>query len=385
MKCKRLVSALCALTMAFGMAGVPAAGEVFDLDTPISASVDNETFTEGDYTYTIRSDETVTINKYSGTDSVVEIPSTIADLQVTMIGMNAFRENEYIREVIIPDTVEMIDANCFMDCENLYKVVIPDSISTIPFGCFRNDISLKEVNIPYSVTNLGGCTFYGCESLKKIELPPTLSMMGEYDFAGCINLTSISIPGTTKHIGLCAFQDCTSLCNVELNEGIIEIGTCAFNNCKSLLRIDVPKSATIVGAIKSFGYANNKKIKGFVLGCYEDSAAMKYAVDNGIDYVILKEKSASVYPEITKVEYDKTYHQFRIKWNPVEGAENYGIAVYLAGKWRIQTQTIPATTTTFTSPKLKSGQTYKMLVCAKVNGKWDTSNANSRAFTVTVK
>ena len=92
-----------------------------------------------------------------------------------------------------------------------------------------------------------------------------------------------------------------------------------------------------------------------------------------------------VYPKITDIEYNVQYHQFKLNWSAVPGAQNYGVAVYLAGKWKIQTQTIPATTTSFTSPKLKAGQTYKMIVCAKVNGKWDLSALNSRAFEVTVK
>ena len=66
-------------------------------------------------------------------------------------------------------------------------------------------------------------------------------------------------------------------------------------------------------------------------------------------------------------------------------AEKYGVVVYLAGKWKVFTQDIPANTTSFTSPKLKAGQTYKMAVCAKINGVWDTNKIESRAFEVTVK
>ena len=93
----------------------------------------------------------------------------------------------------------------------------------------------------------------------------------------------------------------------------------------------------------------------------------------------------NTYPVLTSIEYSKTYHQFRLNWTPVDGATKYGVAVYLAGKWKVVDQDIPADTTTFTSPKLKAGQTYKVVICAKVNGSWDTSKINSRAFTVTVK
>jgi hypothetical protein len=92
-----------------------------------------------------------------------------------------------------------------------------------------------------------------------------------------------------------------------------------------------------------------------------------------------------VYPTLTSIQYSELYHQFRLNWSEAPNAECYGVAIYLAGKWRIVDQDIPANTTSYTSPKLKPGKTYKMMIGAKVNGKWDLTNVNSRAFTVTVK
>lgn len=88
------------------------------------------------------------------------------------------------------------------------------------------------------------------------------------------------------------------------------------------------------------------------------------------------------YPTVTNIVYNKEYHQFKMKWDAVEGATQYGVAVKVAGKWKVYSYTED---TVFTSPKLKEGSKVEMVVCAKVGGKWDTSNLNSRAFTVTVK
>ncbi len=89
-------------------------------------------------------------------------------------------------------------------------------------------------------------------------------------------------------------------------------------------------------------------------------------------------------PVVSKVEFSEKYHQIRITWSPVEGASNYGIAVYLAGKWRVQAQNI--TGTVYTSPKnLTPFMTYKVAIAAKINGKWDTENAIKNAVTVTIK
>ena len=95
---------------------------------------------------------------------------------------------------------------------------------------------------------------------------------------------------------------------------------------------------------------------------------------------------AVLYPTVSSVDYSEQYHQIRFNWTPVEGAENYGIAVYLAGKWRIQTQSISANTTSYTTPKnLTPGKSYKVAIAAKVNGTWAVAEAIKNAVTVTVK
>ncbi len=90
------------------------------------------------------------------------------------------------------------------------------------------------------------------------------------------------------------------------------------------------------------------------------------------------------YPKVTKIDYSESTHQFRITWSAVKGATKYGIAVYQGGKWKVQKQ-VESNVTSFTSPKLKAGQTYKLVVCAKVNGDWDKSSLSKRAVTVTIK
>jgi hypothetical protein len=91
----------------------------------------------------------------------------------------------------------------------------------------------------------------------------------------------------------------------------------------------------------------------------------------------------STYPKNIKVEYSEKYRQVRFTWDKVEGADKYAIAVYLAGKWKVQAQNI--TGTVYTSPKnLTPGMTYKVAIAAKVNGTWDTKNAIKNAVTCTI-
>ena len=84
------------------------------------------------------------------------------------------------------------------------------------------------------------------------------------------------------------------------------------------------------------------------------------------------------------MEYNSQYKQMRFTWDAVNGADSYGVAVYLAGKWRVQEENI--TDTEYTTPKnLTLGKTYKVAIAARVNGKLDTANAIKNAVTFTVK
>ena len=96
--------------------------------------------------------------------------------------------------------------------------------------------------------------------------------------------------------------------------------------------------------------------------------------------ITTNEAKISKYPIVTS---EVSGNQFRLKWSPVDGAEKYGIAVFLSGKWKVQDY-MPGNSSTYTSKKIPSG-TYKAVLCAKVNGEWDLSNINSRAFEIEIK
>lgn len=111
----------------------------------------------------------------------------------------------------------------------------------------------------------------------------------------------------------------------------------------------------------------------------------------GSDYAVIENNGKNTYklfgtvkltyPTNIKVEYNQIYHQVRLTWDKVEDAKEYGIAIYQAGKWRIQKQGI--TTTSYTTPRdLTPGKSYKVMIAAKVDGEWDTANAIKHAVTI---
>ena len=66
--------------------------------------------------------KTVTITKYTGTESTVILPNTINSWPVTKIGEAAFQDNTTITSVTIPASVTEIGSNAFAGCTNLTSV-----------------------------------------------------------------------------------------------------------------------------------------------------------------------------------------------------------------------------------------------------------------------
>lgn len=71
---------------------------------------------------------------------------------------------------------------------------------------------------------------------------------------------------------------------------------------------------------------------------------------------------------------------FKLDWTAVEGADKYCVAYYTAGKWKILAQ---GNVLTYSRTGVPAG-TYKVVVGARINGNWDTSNINKRAITLTI-
>jgi len=131
------------------------------------------------------------------------------------------------------------------------------------------------------------------------------------------------------------------------------------------------------------GWVNSKDIATVVSGNGE-YAVIENTGKNTYKRLPIVEETKLTYPTNIKVEYIKKYHQVRFTWDKVESADKYSIAVFLAGKWRVQTQNI--TDTTYATPKyLTPGKTYKVAIASRVDGKWDTANAVKNAVTVTIK
>jgi len=188
---------------------------------------------QAQFTYTTNNG-TITITGYTGTNSVLTIPSTIDDLPVTDIGTNAFTGNVYIISVTIPNSVTNIGDYAFYDCTSLTNVVLDSNLISIGAyafsGPFRESslgppvslgCRLTSITVPATVTNIGDYAFYDCTSLTNVVLDNNLISIGAYAFSGpflyssvgqpvslVCPLTSITVPANVTNIGEGAFSEC---------------------------------------------------------------------------------------------------------------------------------------------------------------------------------
>ncbi len=128
------------------------------------------------------------------------IPSEIDGIKVKSIAASAFRNNNDIVCVTIPDTVETIGSYAFSKCRSMEKVTLHSGLKRIEKNAFEYCSMLKSIALPDGVTYIGNRCFESCNSLADVTLSSTLVEMGNYPFANCRSLSSLAIPPSVSVI-----------------------------------------------------------------------------------------------------------------------------------------------------------------------------------------
>ena len=223
--------------------------------------------------------KTVTITKYTGTESTVILPSTISNWPVTKIGEDALKDNTTITSVTIPASVTEIGSNAFADCTNLTSVNYEGDWSNLTiqsgnpavqdaaneqlfdFKFILNNTAVvvirykgtaADVTIPSRykgkpVTVIDPVAFYNNSAVTSVTIPDSVTAIPDYAFGFCSQLTNISIPNSVTFIGFSAFNSCTSLKSITLPSSLSTIQSYAFYNCGNLETIRIPVSVTSIG------------------------------------------------------------------------------------------------------------------------------------------
>ena len=225
--------------------------------------------------------KTVTITKYTGTESTVILPSTISSWPVTKVGEDALKDNTTITSVTIPDSVTEIGANAFAGCTNLtsvhyagdwsnltiqsgnpavqdaanaplfnFEFIPPDNTAVIVTN-YKYNGAAADVTIPSRyqgkpVTTIGHAAFFN-SAVTSVTIPDSVTSISDEAFINCPKLTNISIPNSVTYIGFSAFSSCTSLKSITLPSSLSFISGALFLGCSQLTTIHIPVSVTSIG------------------------------------------------------------------------------------------------------------------------------------------
>ena len=202
--------------------------------------VNFETLESGETYYFDQVDsETVTITSYkcSNEKHALVIPQTLAGKTVVGISDQAFKSNNDITSIVIPNTVTEIGAFAFAECAQITEVTIPASVTSLGKNLFLNCTALKTVNIETTaITEIKEYTFYGCTALTEIAIPANIKKIGTAAYMGCKNVQSIVIAEGVEVIGQQAFQNCSALTALTLPASLTEIGKQAFSGAPLLYK-----------------------------------------------------------------------------------------------------------------------------------------------------
>lgn len=142
----------------------------------------------GDYEYVVLEDNTAKITKYLAQDErpEYEIPSSIDEYTVTVIGAEAFKGAQGIREVHTPSTLIKIEEHAFEG----------SSVKTVKMNRSKN------------LTEIGEYAFAECDNLIQADMPASLASLGDYAFYHCDKLRIAQFRGNTGTIGTFSFDAC---------------------------------------------------------------------------------------------------------------------------------------------------------------------------------
>jgi BspA type Leucine rich repeat region (6 copies) len=252
---------------------------------------------QAQFTFTTN-DDSLTITAYTGTNEVVDIPSTTNGYPVVNIGEQAFDDCTNLAYVTIPDSVTNVGDFAFEDCTNLTSAYFqsnappddgtvfqgdpvtvyylygatnwgatfggaPTVEETIPnqFEYTINDGSITIAGLPgsggavvipdlikgYAVTSIRESAITERLGLTSVIIPPSVTNIGNFAFEENPHLTSVSIPDSVTSIGDGAFYGCTSLASITIPASVTNIQQYTFDGCYRLASVTIPASVTSIG------------------------------------------------------------------------------------------------------------------------------------------
>ena len=175
------------------------------------------------------------LESYEGEDERVEVPAKAGGLPVTEIGYQAFCQNEYIREVTLPNTITSIGHEAFRGTK-IRSFAIPPKLASLGSAVFSRTPYLESFvqNEPNALTSVQDGVLFSADGKALLAYP---SAKGE----------TYQIPDGVEVVGYAAFAS-SGIADVSFPETVTQIEPAAFIDCRNLARIELPASLERLGA-----------------------------------------------------------------------------------------------------------------------------------------
>ena len=256
-----------------------------------------ETYQEGDFTLVKLTNGTIGINKYTGSDTFIDLNSLNLGI-ISQIGGHAF-EYSNVTEVVLPNSVISIDRYAFANSK-ITKISIPDNVQQISeYAFYNSNISDIKFSENSNLIKIGKYAFSQTTELKQIKLPKSLQYLETYAFfeSGLEELTfednsvlntisenafngsklvNISIPDSVILIDHNAFRNISTLENVSLPNNELKIMSNVFYNT-GLTNVNIPEKLVYIG---EYAFVGLKNLTEFVV----DENNKYYASKDGVLY-----------------------------------------------------------------------------------------------------
>lgn len=168
----------------------------------------------------------------------IEIPSTIGDVEVKIIGEGLQAKN--LTSVIIPNTVVELDYYAFLN-NKIKQVKLSEGLKIIRNTVFQSN-RLVSVVIPNSVISIGDNAFRG-NSICSLVLSENITQLGYWTFANN-NLKTVIIPNSVTYIHSSSFYS-NPLISITIgsNVNIVDNNSMGTNGASFKAFYDIEKKA----------------------------------------------------------------------------------------------------------------------------------------------
>ena len=131
---------------------------------------------------------------------VCDIPETFErdgiQYRIVAIEAGAYKDNQEITSLVVPDSVQCIRDEAFANCTNLKQIALNEHLQELGQLVFVNCTSIEEIVIPDHVPTLYGC-FSGCTNLRDVTLPNQI-LFDTTTFEDCDHIEVIHYLGTQQ-------------------------------------------------------------------------------------------------------------------------------------------------------------------------------------------